>query len=135
MSKMFVSYLPAAVAAISVASEKALRATADVGRNKVVKNLTAAGGPRTGKRYRKPNTNVWYTASKPGQFPSHERFGDLRVSVRIAPKGNSFLIGSNSEYALPLEKKPANKGGRPWLKKSLDQAKPRMLIEVNKRWF
>ena len=135
MSKMFVSYMPAAVAAINVASEKALIATADVGRNQTVKNLTAAGGPRTGHVYKKPGTNVYYTASAPGQFPSHERFGQLRGTVQRKVVGGDVQIGSDSEYALPLEKKPANKGGRPWLKRSLDQAKPKMLLELNKRWF
>jgi len=132
---MFVSNLPVVLIAVKAASEKALIAAADVGRNQTVRNLTAAGGPRTGHVYKVPKTNRYYTASAPGEFPSHERFGELRETVQRKVIGGDVQIGSDSEYAAPLEKKPANKGGRPWLKPSLDQAKPAMLVEVNKRWF
>ena len=132
VSKMFVSYLPAVTVAIGVASAKALRAAADVGRNKVVTNLS---GTRSGHVYKVPDSkNTYYTASAPGEFPAIPT-GRLKGSVRILPSGGDLLIGTDLEYGLALEKKPGNKGGRPWLKRSLDQAKPAMLIEANKRWF
>jgi len=136
MSKLFVSNLPAVTIVLNAASTKALHATADVGRNQVVKNLTGAGGPRTGHRYRVPKTNRYYTASAPGQFPAHDRFGHLRGSYRVKEISPSEIqVGSDSEYALPLEKKPESKGGRPHLKRSLDQAKPAMLAKLAQRWF
>ena len=128
---MFVSYLPAVTVALGAASAKALHAAADIGRNKTVANLS---GARSGRTYRVPGTSVVYTASAPGEFPAIAT-GGLKGSVRILPKGGDLQIGTDLDYGLALEKKPANKGRRPWLKPSLDQAKPQMLIEVKKRWF
>ena len=128
---MFVSYMPAVTIAIGAARAKALHAAADVGRNKTVENIS---GSRSGRTYRVPGTSVMYTASAPGEFPAIAT-GGLKGSVRILPKGGDLLIGTDLNYGLALEKKPANKGGRPWLKPSLDQAKPAMLVEVNKRWL
>ena len=131
VSKMFVSFLPAVTVAIEATGARAIRATADIGRNQTVENLS---GGRSGRTYRVPGTSVMYTASAPGEFPAVQT-GRLKGSVRILPSGGDLLIGTDLEYGLALEKKPGNKGGRPWLKRSLDQAKPAMLIEANKRWF
>lgn len=131
MSKVFVSYLPAALVAINVASKKALSAACDVGRNQVVKNLS---GARSGRTYKIPGTNVTYTASAPGEYPA-TRLGDLKGSYRVIIKRDTGYVGSDKEHALILEKKPVSKGGRPHLKPSLDQAKPGMLIQLHKRWF
>lgn len=132
VSKMFVSFLPAVTAAIEATGARAIRATADIGRNQTVENLS---GTRSGRVYKVPDSkNTYYTASAPGEFPAVPT-GRLKGNVRILPSGGDLLIGTDLEYGLALEKKPGNKGGRPWLKRSLDQAKPAMLIEVNKRWF
>lgn len=131
MSKVFISYLPAVMVAVEVASRKALNAACNEGRNRVVKNIS---GSRSGRRYKVPRINVWYTASAPGEYPA-VRLGDLKGSIRAVVKGDTGYIGSDKEYALPLEKKAPSKGGRPWLKPSLDQARPAMLLELAKRWF
>lgn len=135
MSKVFVSYLPGVLPVLEIASNKALLSAANVGRNQLIKNLTAAGGPRTGRTYRVPRTSRFYTASAPGEFPSHERLGDLRGSYRVKPGKGAAYVGSNLEYALPLEKKPSDKGGREHLRPSLEQARPAMILELGKRWF
>ena len=134
MSELFVSNLPAVTIVINAASEKALHAAGDVGRNQVAKNLSNATG-RTGRRYKKPGTNVWYTASAPGEYPAL-RFNDLRRSYRVKNISPSEVqVGSDEEHSLILEKKPVNKGGRPHLKRSLDEAKPAMLAKLAQRWF
>jgi len=131
MSKVFVSYLPVILPMIEVASRKALLAACNEGRNQVDKNLS---GLRTGRTYKVPETQRTYIASAPGEYPA-VRLGDLKGSVRAVVKGDKGYIGSDEEYALPLEKKASSKGGRPWLKPSLDQARPKMLRELAKRWF
>lgn len=151
MSKLFVSNLPAVTIVINAASEKALHAAADIGRNQWAKNLT---GSRSGKVYRlRPNKTVaggrarfesgersattkhaYYTASRPGEYPAVQ-WGDLMGSIRIKPKGDAFLIGTDIEHGLILEKKNPSKGGRPHAKPSLDQAKPAMIAKLNQRWF
>ena len=131
MSKAFVSFMPAVTVAITAGSNKALTSACDVGRNKIETNLS---GSRSGHVYRVPGTSVMYTASAPGEFPA-VRLGDLKGSINFERSGASRKIGTQLDYGLALEKKPVSKGGRPWLKRSLDQAKPAMIVEVNKRWF
>jgi len=131
VSKQFVSFLPAVTAALKVASEKALYAAANEGRTQVLKNLT---GSRSGIRYKVPGTNVMYTASAPGEYPASAT-GRLRSSVGVKVKGTEGYIGTDIEYGLCLEKKPASKGGREWLRPSLQQAKPKMLQKIMKRWM
>jgi len=131
VSKTFVSFLPAVTVALKVASEKALYAAANEGRTQVLKNLT---GSRSGIRYKVPGTNVMYTASAPGEYPASAT-GLLRSTIQMKVKGDAGYIGSDSDHAVPLEKKPASKGGREWLRPSLQQAKPRMLQKIMQRWM
>lgn len=131
MSKLFVSNLPVVTIAIEVASQKALIAAADIGRNQTIKNLT---GSRSGRTYKVPGTGVTYTASAPGEYPAVAT-GNLRERIERKVVGKDVRIGTAVEYGLSLEKKAPNKGGRPWLKRSLDQAKPAMIAKLNQRWF
>ena len=132
MPKIFVSNLPVVTIAISAASQKALIAAADVGRNQTVKNLA---GSRTGRTYKVPGTQVTYTASAPGEFPAVAT-GNLRERVdRKVVNTDEVQVGTGVEYGLYLEKKGQSKGGRPWLKRSLDEAKPAMLAKLAQRWF
>ena len=132
MPSVFVSNLPAVMIAINAASQKALIAAADVGRNKTVQNLT---GARSGRTYRVPKTKVYYTASAPGEYPAIAT-GKLRDHIdRKVVNTSEVQVGTTVEYGLMLEKKAANKGGRPWLKRSLDEAKPAMLAKFAQRWF
>lgn len=131
MPEMFVSYLPVVTVAITAASKKALIAAADVGRNQVIKNLT---GSRSGIRYKVPGTQVYYTASAPGEYPA-SRLGDLLGSVERKVVGGDVQIGTAKAHGLILEKKDPSKGGREWLRPSLNQAKPAMLAKLAERWF
>jgi len=129
---MFVSNLPAVTIAINAASMKALIAAADVGRNQTEENLR---GTRSGHVYKVPGSkDTTYTASAPGEYPAAPT-GKLRGSVQRKVVKDEVQVGTAVEYGLMLEKKPANKGGRPWLKRSLDQAKPAMLAKLAERWF
>ena len=131
MPKQFVSFLPAVTVALKAASEKALYAAANEGRTQTVKNLA---GSRSGTTYKVPGTNVTYTASAPGEYPASAT-GRLRSSVRVLVKGDTGYIGTDVEYGLALEKKPSSKGGREWLRPSLNQAKPEMLKKIMQRWM
>lgn len=135
MSQVFVSYLPVILPILEAASIKRLTAACNEGRNQVVMNLRNIPA-RTGRRYKVPMTNAWYTASAPGEYPAmRPQVTQLRASYRVLVKGGTGYIGSDVEYALALEKKAADKGGRPHLKPSLDQATKRMLFELGKRWM
>ena len=132
MPSVFVSNLPVVTIAINAASQKALIAAADVGRNKTVQNLA---GARSGHTYRVPGTQVYYTASAPGEFPAVAT-GNLRERVdRKVVNTSEVQVGTAVEYGLMLEKKAPSKGGRPWLKRSLDEARPAMLAKLAQRWF
>ena len=131
-SPIFVSNLPAVTIALNASSQKALIAAADVGRNKTVQNL--AGG-RSGHTYKVPGTSVTYTASAPGEYPAVAT-GNLRERIeRKVVNTSEVQVGTAVEYGLYLEKKSPSKGGRPWLKRSLDEAKPAMLAKLAQRWF
>jgi hypothetical protein len=132
MSNVLVSYLPAVSLAIDAAAAKALKSAGNVGRNQIVKNLS---GSRSGRSYRVPETQRYYTASAPGEYPAW-RLGDLAGSYKVKQvKKDEVLIGSDKDHALALEKKPPNKGGREHCRPSLNQATPAMLAELAKRWF
>jgi len=131
MSKVFVSNLPLVMVAMEVAERKALNAACDVGRNQVVKNIS---GSRSGRTYKVPGTQVTYTASAPGEYPA-VRLGQLKGSIKSSVKGDTGYVGTDVEYALALEKKPPSKGGREFMRPSLNQARPGMLVQLGKRWF
>ena len=130
-STTFVSKMPIAVAAIAAASEKALTAACNEARNQIVQNLS---GQRHGARYRLPDNKGYYTASAPGEYPA-VRLGDLKDRIQYDHAGPERKIGTPLDYGLALEKKPPDKGGREWLRPSLEQARPAMLRELHKRWF
>jgi hypothetical protein len=158
VSQVFVSNLPMVMVAVEAAGRKALSAACDVGRNQVVKNLQNIP-PRTGEVYRLPRTvkgprgsrasylagkaagkipggvlHKYYTASAAGEYPAW-RFGYLAGNIYSKIVGGTGYVGTNVEYALPLEKKPPSKGGREFMRPSLNQAKPGMLVQLGKRWF
>lgn len=131
MPKTFVSFLPAVTVALGAAAAKRLYAAANEGRTQVLKNLT---GSRSGIRYKVPGTSVTYTASAPGEYPASAT-GRLRSSVSVKVKGMTGYIGTDVEYGLALEKKDPHKGGREWLRPSLQQAKPKMIQKIMERWM
>lgn len=131
MSKTFVSFLPAAAAAIEAGAVKAAWAAGDVLRNKVVENLS---GSRTGARYRVPGTQTYYTASAPGEYPAVQT-GELKETVKVQLAKDGVQVGTATEHGLFLEKKPVSDGGRPWLHPSYKEAKGNMERKAAERWF
>jgi hypothetical protein len=61
--------------------------------------------------------------------------GNLKASVKIVQQGDGFLVGTDVEYGLALEKKPSSAGGREWLRPSLEGVRKEMEEAVGKRWF
>lgn len=131
MPSVFQSNMPAVVGAINEGALKALRAAADIGRNATLVNLS---GTRTGIVYFVPGTQVQYTASAPGEYPAIAT-GNLRQSVKIIQEGEGFLVGTEVDYGLFLEKKDSLHGGREWLRPSLEGVRKEMEAAVGTRWF
>lgn len=131
MSEVFVSFLPAALAAMEAGARKAAWAAGDVLRNNTVKNLS---GARTGRQYKVPDTQVYYTASSPGEYPAVAT-GNLRENVKIKIVKDGVQVGTPVEYGLALEKKSASEGGRPWLEPSYKESKREMEAKMRERWF
>ncbi|MCK9355737.1 MAG: hypothetical protein M0R22_01090 [Dehalococcoidia bacterium] len=136
MSVSFKSNLPAVTAAFERAGKAAMTAGIENMRGMTVKNLKQAG---TGRTYRVPGTQRTYTASAPGEFPA-VRLGTLSgpagVETEVKTDGTSVTasIGSRVKYGLYLEKKPASKGGRPWLKRTLDENRDAIYAGFEKGW-
>ena len=92
--------------------------------------LRVLKGKRSGKRYKKPHSNVYYTASAPGEPPA-KRIGDLRlhwngnVKMEHTLKGSIITVELKSQepYANILEK-GLGMAPRPFVKKIKDEAIP-----------
>ncbi|MCE5190914.1 MAG: hypothetical protein LLG08_04025 [Actinomycetia bacterium] len=125
------SSVPQCLEKVTDLAMKKLREAADIGRNAVVTNLS---GSRSGIRYKVPGTQTFYTASAPGEYPAVAT-GNLRQSVKILREGDAFLIGTDVEYGLCLEKKSPSAGGREWLRPSLEGVRPEMEDKVKEAWF
>ena len=103
MSEVFVSYLPAAVMAISAGSAGGVQKASYHVRNATVIALRNIP-KRTGHVYKIPNTSRYYTASAPREYPALAT-GQLRGSFRVKMIGpSSYVMGTNVKYAEPLEK-------------------------------
>ena len=137
MSKIFISYLPAVLAKVDSTELVKLKQAGNKARNIAVTNLRN-DPPRTGHRYKKPGTNVYYTASAPGEYPAR-RFGDLAKNVRYKIRGGALgrdaILGTDQEHGVWLEKKPESQGGREWLRPSLEEARPFVKEIFGSRWF
>ncbi len=97
----------------------------------VVYNLA---GPRSGRRYRVPGTRVFYTASAPGEYPA-VRTGALRQSVRVYTPGPlQATVGTDVKYGKFLEFKSPDRGGRPWLRRSAEEAWPKVTAIWQRPW-
>lgn len=128
---VFKSYVPKVLVAMGAAQAKAILAACDVGRNETTENLRH--GPRSGRTYKHPETGLPYTASAPGEYPQYVT-GDLFRSInRKVVKGDGY-IGSNMQHGYKLHTRKGT-GRREWLKDSLEEARPKMLKELMKRWF
>ncbi len=125
MSATFKSNLPQVSAAIEAAGKASMIGGIERMRGMVVKNIKGQGHGRT---YRIPGTKRDYTASAEGEFPA-VRLGGLSgpggVETETESRSDAWeaRIGSRLKYGLFLEKKPVSKGGRPWLKRTLDENK------------
>lgn len=128
MPSVFQSNVTACVAAMTQGAMNGLRAAADIGRNTVLTNLS---GARKGVQYKVPGTQTMYTASAPGEYPAVAT-GNLRQSVKAIQEGEAWLIGTDVEYGLFLEKKDPLHGGREWLRPSLESVRQEMQDEVGK---
>ncbi len=121
----------------SEATKRMYAATARV-QKEVVETLS---GDRTGRRYRVPGTNRFYTASAPGEPPAVQ-LGDLRMDVqekgvRVFRKGQSTKghVGSTLDKAVWLEKGTKHMAPRPWLQRSFDSSKEEVKEILSRKWF
>ncbi len=125
MSATFKSNLPQVQTAIQESIKEGMISGIEFMRGRVVKNLKQQGH---GRIYRIPGTQTDYTASAQGEYPA-VRLGGLSgpggVETEVVDDASSTnaSIGSRLKYGLFLEKRPEEKGGRPWLKRTYDEQK------------
>jgi len=137
MSKTFVSYAPLVLKRIEIGAQQAVENACKLGQhNMLTKTFT---GMRHGRTYRVPETaHQTYTASAPGEFPASPTAWlrkHIEYQIKTTAKEIVGKLGTPVEYGLFLEKKPPNKGGRPWLKPSYKRDKTAMIAAMRKRWF
>lgn len=103
---------------------KGLRKAALDMERKLKENLS---GSRSGRFYEIPGTETQYQASSKGEFPA-VRTGDLRASVESIVQNtvHKAFVGTNKKYGLSLELKDPRRGGRPWLRPTLEANRDRI---------
>ena len=100
------------IEAIRGAAQRNVSEAARVVQSEVRRKLS---GTRSGRTYPVPGTQQTYTASAPGEPPAR-RTGDLAKSYQVhEPTGGTpeAYVGSDSPYALPLEKGTRRMAARP----------------------
>jgi hypothetical protein len=97
--------------------------------------------PKSGKRYRIRGTDVWYTASRPGEYPAirtsvlaqhieiytPESTRVMRGAAAPWPRGDSIVafLGTDVPYAKYLEgEDPPGSGLRPFLNRAAHEVAP-----------
>lgn len=125
MSATFKSNLPQVQAAIEAAGRAAMIGGIERVRGMVVKNIKQQGHGRT---YRVPGTKRDYVASAEGEYPAVRLAilsgpGGVETETESTAEAWEARIGSRHKFGLALEKKPPSKGGRLWLKRTVDENK------------
>jgi len=102
-----------------------------------VKNATVTklSGQRKGRIYKVPGSNRTYQASAAGEPPA-TRLGELKDSVKwtIETQGKEITgtVGTDKEYGAVLEFGSSKILPRPWLQKSFDESKDKVIEIFNR---
>jgi hypothetical protein len=118
----------------SVAVQRMYVAT-NVVRSRTLEKLS---GPRAGREYRVPGTNVTYTASAPGEPPA-VRLGELRQSVNVSVKteGPAVIgeVGTPLDHGLYMEHGTVRILPRRWLGPSFEESLKKVKEILSRRWM
>lgn len=101
-----------------VALVKGLFAAAMIVRSAAVRGINK--GKKSGRVYR--NGGVLHRASAPDEYPAADT-GILASSIhhRVDPLKLEGVVEASAKYALPLELKPPERGGRPFLSRAYEE--------------
>lgn len=95
--------------------------------------LTVLRGQRSGRRYKKPHTKTYYTASAPGEPPA-VRTGMLRMSWGMKAEGDgkgNYTAGIYTDVPYAEDLDIGTPGGkikpRPYKDKIIETAKPKVV--------
>lgn len=103
-------------------------------------------GQRNGRKYRVPNTRVYYTASAPGEPPA-VRTGVFRMSwqpsayvssnVYVSRVSSDVKVGTNRKYLLGdiLENGTRRMAPRPHQQEIVDKATPEIIKIYSRNYF
>lgn len=131
MSKTYNSFFKEAKDEIDKAKKMKMEEASILIRNATVKKLTGGG---SGRSYRVPGTNIFYTASSPGQPPA-VMVGDLRQSIQWKFEGDTAYVGSELEKSKHLEFGTKNMSARPFLKPAFEEEVDNIARILGKDWL
>ena len=103
--------------------------------------------PKTGRTYRKYGPRRDHRASRRGEWPAGDTgnlvrslYADVEAGMLILPNLDAAdlsmsvglgedlmvvgIVGAAADYAVPLEYKPISRGGRPFMRRGLAEARP-----------
>ena len=122
--------LAQAAADVKNAAEIAVVGTALELRGNIVKSI--ARGPASGRVYEKYNPRRTHQASARGEFPMTDT-GRLANSIYFERLGSlTAAVGSTLAYAVYLEYKPSNVGGRPFFRPAVEEIRPIFMKRIEK---
>jgi hypothetical protein len=102
------------------------------------KTLETLSGTRTGRIYKVPGTNTYYTASSPGEAPA-QATGDLRESIKTEIEGEGEktvgMVGTDMKKGPMLEYGTKNMAARPWLRRSFEESEGKVKEIFSRKWF
>ncbi len=116
------------------ASKRMLEAVNEV-RNVTLETLS---GSRSGRTYYVPGTKRTYTASAPGQPPAiatSDLFKSIKISVGSEGRDIVGIVGTDQKYGPMLEFGTRKMAPRPWLRRSFDNALPKVKQILSRKWL
>ena len=105
-----------------------------------VRNVTieTLSGGRSGRQYRIPGTQKYYTASSPGEPPAVAT-AELRQSVSTEVVGDGRntvgMVGTDKNYGKMLEYGTSKMAARPWLFKSFQKASDKIKSILSRKYI
>lgn len=130
-----VSHIEKVAREIDRVTEARVWAAVNVVRNRVLEKLS---GARSGRQYRVPGTNRFYTASAPGEAPAVAT-GRLRQSIQAQIErregGVVGMVGSGLDYAVYLELGTRAMAPRSFLRPAVEEARPELERILSEEWF
>ncbi len=138
-----ISHIPEVTAKIKEEAKKRMLEAVQEVKNEVLLTLSHPG---SGRQYKVPGTNTYYTASSPGEPPATATAA-LKDSIKWVVEGQGSQLvgmvgtpirnekGKDMSYAVMLEFGTKRMAARPWLRVSFEKAENKVKQIFEREWL